>query len=115
MDRRQRIYDILIADGLSDGNVRESCYDGDVTADSYVNRLSLDAFIDEQLGDGALFQMSVVFAQDDLLAGSQGASEDTSDAQSADIVIISQVAYLHLQWFLVQILKRSGIVYDRFE
>ena len=53
MDRRQRIDVIPVTDCFADGDVRNTGNDGDVTAVSFVNRLSLNALVDKQLGDGA--------------------------------------------------------------
>ena len=79
------------------------------------DRCTLKPLIVIEVGDLAVLLLAVIVADGDHRILFDDTGIDTADADSADIVIISQGAYLHLQRFIHPVRIRIDMADDRFK
>ena len=107
-----RLWALRVTDGLSDGDICNAGDDNDIAAFCLLDRHALESSVDKDLIDLTLHDAAVCFCNCHSLSFLDNAFGDTTDTESADVVVIGECRNLQLQRFLVQIRIRLAMLDD---
>ena len=115
MDHFQRLRVCRVADGLSDGDIRNTGDHDDIASFRLVHRHPLQSSIYEYLIDLLLFDLTVSLGYRYRASRLDNTFCDPADPQSSDVIIVSQSRDLQLQRFRIAIRVRLGVLDDSIE
>ena len=115
MDHFQRLRVCRVADGLSDGDVRNTGDHDNVSCFRLVHSHPLQSSVYEYLIDLLLFDLTVSLGYRHSASRLDNTFCDPADPQSSNVIIVSQSRDLQLQRFRVAIRVRLGVLDDSIE
>ena len=107
---RQAFGVVFVGDGYADTDVFDTRNNHDVAGFGFFKRYALQTFETQKLVDAALGNLLIVVHHGNDLAGFDTSVQDTTDAETAGVVVVVELGNLQLQRF-VRAAARCGRVF----